>query len=273
MNEGARGGRGRRRADGRTRQPLASDAEADAHARARALTPTAASVRWHRRIGQVLDPNQTREYWVELEKARPYSILRPLRGSRHFAFPPSLLPETSTSGRERDAGDRPWRCCGRDQGCGWQVRRDSGSADAKARTPPPPTPRAKQYSPPTSAHTGGIDAAAHLTFHTSHTLARVRSSLARLQRLWYARAGLQRAAKSPFEGRARPLLALGPCTGSRDRPLQGRLSPVEASAHRPQRHGTSLHSGSLRTFLRRGPVPVAEWQGTCAVPCHSGPSR
>ena len=128
------------------------------HARARTLLTNAASVRWRRRIGQVLDPNQTREYWVELEKARPYSILRPRRSSRHFASPPPLFPETSTSVREQDVGDCPWPMLRARPICGWQVRRDSGSADAKARTPPPPTPRAKQYSPPTSAHTGGLDA-------------------------------------------------------------------------------------------------------------------
>jgi hypothetical protein len=117
MNECMRTRRARRRrADDRTRKAVGDAKQTRTHARTRthALTPAAASVRWHRRIGQVLDPNQTREYWVELEKARPYSILRPPH-SRYFAFPPPLFPETSTSGRERDAGDRPCRCCGRDQ--------------------------------------------------------------------------------------------------------------------------------------------------------------
>jgi hypothetical protein len=54
-------------------------------ARTHALLTTAASVRWRRRIGQVLDPNQTREYWVELEKARFCSILS-ARGGRHSIF-------------------------------------------------------------------------------------------------------------------------------------------------------------------------------------------
>jgi hypothetical protein len=124
MNECARGGRGRRRADDRTRKPLAKRCRSR---HARTLTHTHARARAHarshtgrrvgsvrRRIGQVLDPNQTREYWVELEKARPCSILRPPH-SRHFAFPPPLFPETTTSGREHDVGDCPWRCCGRDQ--------------------------------------------------------------------------------------------------------------------------------------------------------------
>jgi hypothetical protein len=51
----------------------------------------------------------------------------------------------------------------------------------------------------------------------AHRRPRRSASVARtgsLQRLWYARAALQRAAKSPFEGRARPLLALGTCSGS-----------------------------------------------------------
>jgi hypothetical protein len=190
------------------------------HARARALTPTAASVRWHRRIGRCWTRTRLGSTgWSSRRHAPILFYAHFLAAISRFLCPyfrkPPRRGESAMRATARGdaAGATKLRLAGAARlWLGGRQGADAAAADSARQA----------VQAPTSAHTGGMDAAAHLTFHTSHTLARVRSSLARLQRLWYARAGLQRAAKSPFEGRARPLLALGPCTGSRDRPLQGR---------------------------------------------------